>query len=30
MDNNSEEMDVIERLYSGFNEMLNAAKYVKD
>ena len=23
-------MDVIERLYSGFNEMLNAAKYVKD
>ena len=27
---NSENMDVIARLYSGFNEMLNAAKYVKD
>lgn len=27
---NSEEMDVIERLYSGFGDMLNTAKFVKD
>ena len=30
MDNNSEEMDVIERLYSGFTDMVNTAKFVKD
>lgn len=27
---NSEEMDVIERLYSGFTDMVNTAKFVKD
>lgn len=27
---NSENMDVISRLYSNFNEMLNTAKFVKD